>query len=306
MTNKKYLIIIVALFAVGILMAMLLGRPVFLNKTNSEKPTIAVSFYPLGYFAKEIVGEKMDIITITPFGAEPHDYEPTAFDLIKINRSRLLVLNGGGFEPWAEKFRKQFDSKVKIVFVSDGLTGKENAQGQSIADPHVWLDPILSQKLTERIYQQIITIDPNNRSFYHNRFELMTNRLNRLDEEFQKELSECKTKTFITSHTAFFYLAKRYGLIQLGINGIFPDEEPSARKLKELKDLLKRENTKIIFYENMLSPKLAVTLAGEIGAKVLVLDPLEGVSSENLRMGKNYFSIMKENLMNLKEALQCK
>jgi zinc transport system substrate-binding protein len=264
----------------------------------SNKLQVTTSFYPLYYFASEIGGDKATVTNITPAGTEPHDYEPTPADVAAIEKSKLLILNGGGLEVWADNI-KQNMSKKQIVIKTVG----ENFT--SMRDPHVWLSPQLAQKQVDLILDGFIETDPTNASYYRQNAESLKAKLANLDNEYKYGLSNCKQKDFVTSHEAFTYLADAYNLKQVSIAGLSPDEEPSASKLVEVAKFAKTNNVKYIFFESLVSPKLSRTIASEIGAKTLVLNPIEGLTSDEMTQGKNYVTMMQENLANLRIALQC-
>jgi zinc transport system substrate-binding protein len=247
---------------------------------------VSASFYPLAYVSQRIGGKLVKITQITPGGVEPHDYEPTPQDLAVISNSKVFIKNGYGIDTWA-----------------DNLAGVK-APGNS--DPHFWLDPVLFQSEVEVVRDAFVQADPVNTAKYMLNAAGLLNDLKGLDQEFKNGLKECQGKKIITSHDAFGQLANRYGLENLSIAGVSPEEEPSPKRLAELSDLAKKNNIKYIFFETLVSPKLAETLANEIGAKTLVLNPVEGVTQEESLKGKDYLVLMQENLYNLRTALQCK
>lgn len=276
------------------------GLPVKNNKLQ-----VITSFYPLYFFASQIGGNKAEVQNITPAGAEPHDYEPTAQDMARIEKSNLLILNGGNLEAWGDKIKENTKGVVTVI-AGKGLINQKMTEGeQSIQDPHIWLSPALAQQEIKTILDGFIQIDVQNKSYYNENANKLLSQINSLDMEFKHGLANCNQKDIITSHAAFGYLAQTYGLNQVAISGLSPDEEPSPKQLAEVARFAKNHNVKYIFFEKLVSPKLSETIASEIGAKTLVLDPIEGVSKEDAKMGKNYLTIMKENLNNLKIALEC-
>lgn len=170
-------------------------------------------------------------------------------------------------------------------------------------DPHIWLDPVLAKEMARRIYDAVAAADPDNKSYYEENFNELAAKLNELDKSYRENLANVNRKEFITSHAAFGYMAKRYGLVQIPISGLSPQEEPSPKKMAELAELCRQKNIKYIFFETLVSPKLSEILAQEVGAKTLVLNPIGGLTYEEIKAGKDYFSIMQENLENLKKAL---
>ncbi len=295
---------------------LLVAFAVFVLAKSNLKPTapqtspqihVVASFYPLYYFAKQIAGSRAEIINVTPAGAEPHDYEPSVGDIAQIEKSDLLILNGGGLEIWADKISSMLKKK-KIVVVDaagDLITQEIEQEGTVVKDPHVWLDPVLAQKEVAKILQGLSTVDPVNKSLYEANTQQLTQKLQVLDQAFSAGLKNCQQKNIVTSHAAFGYVASRYNLKQVPISGISPDSEPTPKQLAGVAQFAKSHQVSYIFFETLVSPKLAQTLAQEVGAKTLVFDPLEGLTKEEENRGVDYFSIQNENLMNLKTALQC-
>ena len=281
------------------------GRP---SKTiPSGKLQVVASFYPLYFFSREIGGDKADVTNIVPSGAEPHDYEPTAQDMAKMESCKLVILNGGGLEAWSDSVRKNIDAKsTTIVVAGEGLTTQQVREGgQTETDPHVWLAPRLAQKMVARIAQAFEQADFANKDYYQSNADSLRTKLGDLDAEYRRGLSTCKSRNIITSHAAFGYLAAAYGLNQVSIAGLSPDAEPSQRQLADIAKFAGDNHVNYIFFESLASPKLSQTIATEVGAKTLVLNPIEGLSEEEMSQGKTYFSIMQDNLTNLRTALQC-
>ncbi len=295
------------LFVSLVIIALLIGKSLNKSQTNNtNKLQVSTSFYPLYFFASEIGKDKTEVKNITPSGSEPHDYDPSTQDIARTEHSNMLVLNGG-VEAWGDKIKENLKAtKVKIVIAGDGLlTQTVNEDGKSQIDPHIWLNPQLAKKEAHAITQGYIDIDPKNKTYYQDNEKSLDDRLDQLDEKFRKGLQNCQLKDIITSHAAFGYLASRYGLKQIPIAGLSPDAEPSAQQLAEVAKFAKEHTIKYIFFESLVSPKLSETIAKEIGAKTLVLDPIERLSDNDIKQGKNYFTAMEDNLKNLQEALQC-
>jgi len=334
--NKNTKITVVAILGI-----IILGFVFFILTNNqnsgqkstksSDKLQVVASFYPLAFFSEQIGGDKVQVTNIVPAGAEPHDYEPTAQDMVKMEDSRLIILNGGGLETWSNNIQKNINLKKTIIIVAgeglttpiigtdgEGLTtqsmgtaGEElitqspEKEGKIGIDPHIWLDPPLAKKMVNRIVQGFIQADPVNKDYYNFNAQALETKLDVLDLAYQQALSNCQEKNIITSHTAFAYLADRYGLNQVSIAGLSPDAEPSPQQLIDIVKFAKNNKVKYIFFEGLVSPKLAQTIANEVGAQTLVLDPLEGLSKEALAQGENYLTVMQKNLINLTIALQC-
>jgi zinc transport system substrate-binding protein len=185
------------------------------------------------------------------------------------------------------------------------LSKQLTEKGQTMKDPHVWLNPQLAKNEVRRITDGYISIDPTNTMFYQENEKALDDKLDQLDSEYKEGLANCQNKDIITSHAAFAYLAEQYGLNQVAISGLSPDEEPSAQQLADVANFARKNNVRYIFFESLVSPKLSETIASEIGAKTMVLDPIEGLSDDDIKQGKNYFTVMEDNLKNLQTALQC-
>lgn len=275
------------------------------NKTDLTKIQVSTSFYPLYYFASQIGGDKTQVTNITPAGAEPHDYEPTPADLAKIETSKMLILNGG-VESWGQKLQEELKGKILVVVAAKGLLTKNLIEsGVTAIDPHVWLSPNLAEIEAQNILAGFIQIDPNNKSYYEENEKNLENKLTAVDNQYKDGLKNCQQKNIVTSHAAFAYLSQQYGLNQVAVAGLSPDAEPSSTQIANVADFAKRNNIKYIFFESLISPKLSDTIASEIGAKTLVLDPLEGIPQDKINKGEDYFTIMEKNLTNLKLALTC-
>lgn len=271
----------------------------------SDKISVVASFYPLYNFAQAVGGSHVSVTNITPAGAEPHDYEPAPRDLVTAQQAKVFIYDGGTLEPWVNKFLG--DYRNVPVRASDHITlHTATIEGQSgVKDPHFWLDPVLAQTIVKNIERGLITADPNHRSDYTKNANAYIAQLQQLDHDFKTGVGNCQQHQIISSHEAFGYLAARYNFDVTSIAGISPDEEPSAGKLAEIADLAKREHIKYIFFESLVSPRLADTIAQEAGAKTLVFDPLEGLTQDAQKQGKNYVTVQRENLANLRTALAC-
>ena len=271
------------------------------------KIQVAASFYPLYFFAAQIGGDKAEVTNITPSGGEPHDYEPTAQDIAQIENSRLLILNGFGLEAWGNDIRQNLNpAKTFLVTASDGIISHQlTEEGQTMIDPHVWLAPELAKTMVDNIAVGFIKADPANAPYYQNNAAQLKNKLDQLDAAYRAGLANCQLKDIVTSHAAFGYLAQAYGLNQIAIAGLSPDAEPSPEQLAEIVKQARADKIKYIFFESLVSPKLSQTIATEIGAQTLVFNPLEGLTKDEIAQGKNYFTVLQDNLINLQTALEC-
>lgn len=300
--NRRVKRIIASLILVVIFFIVVLGSMPFIPKKGvfqeSGRIKVVVSFYPLSFLAQEIGKELVEVTNITPAGVEPHDYELTARDIMAVQQAKLIILNGGQFEAWGEKVKEDLrGSGVFVLEASEGLVIE--------SDPHVWLSPELLKKEVALIEERLGLLDPTNSSYYYENGKELNRKLEKLQMEYRQGLANCKTRDFVTSHKAFDYLAREFGLNQISIAGLTPEEEPSTKQLVEVTKLAKEKDIKYIFFEKLVSPKLSETIANEVGARTLILDPVEGISDNDLIRGKNYLTVMQENLINLRLALEC-
>jgi zinc transport system substrate-binding protein len=305
--NKKYGIgLVLGIVFVGVIALLVSGhkKPAI----SSGKLQVSTSFYPLYFMSSEIGGNKADVANITPSGGEPHDYEPTAQDIAQIENSKLLVLNGGGLEAWGASIQKNIDpQKTLVVTAGEGLTTqKVTEDGVDMIDPHVWLSPPLAEKMVDKIALGFAQADPANASYYQANAMALKVKLADLDTAYKTGLASCAQKNIITSHAAFGYIATTYGLHQVPIAGLSPDAEPSPKQLADIAQFAKSNTVKYIFFESLVSPKLSETIANEVGAKTMVLNPIEGLTPAEISAGKTYLTEMRNNLTNLETVLECK
>ena len=254
--------------------------------------SVAAAFYPLAFAAEQIGGDAIDVRNLTPPGAEPHDVELSARDVERIRSADVVLYLGFGFQPNFERAVGGADAKAV-----DLLDRQTLLSGRRGSDPHVWLDPV------RYAYQARLIGEALDRTDAANRFGA---RLTTLDAEFERGLARCARRQIVTSHAAFGYLADRYRLEQVALTGLAPETEPTARDLERLVRDVERSGATTVFFETLVSPRLAETVAREAGARTAVLNPLEGLSHEELDAGKDYFSVMRENLATLRRALGCR
>ncbi|MDN5331043.1 MAG: zinc transport system substrate-binding protein [Tepidanaerobacteraceae bacterium] len=279
---------------------------------ENGKIKIYTTMYPLYDFAAKIAGDMAVVEKVVPAGVEAHDFEPSPKLVAGIYEADVFVYLGGSIDPWAEKLAEQLLKEgVTVVKAGEGLFQEEfHGDEENVSeenghhlDPHVWLDPVLAKTMAERIAGAIAAKDGENAAYYRKNLEELKKRLDDLDEKYRNSLLPAKKRDFVVNHAAFGYLARRYNLNQIAISGLSPQQEPSPKKLAELSKLCKEKDIRYIMVEAASSSKLADVLARETGTKVLVLHPLENLTEEDMKAGKDYFSIMLENLENLKKAL---
>jgi zinc transport system substrate-binding protein len=254
---------------------------------------VVAAFYPLAYAAEQVGGSSVDVENLTPAGAEPHDLELTPGDVRDVQRAALVLYLGDGFMPALEQALRDRDGRsVDLLSVA-----RRGAPARLANDPHVWLDPMRYAAIVRSVGAALGEPAAARR---------LEARLLRLDRDYRQGLAHCKRRELVTSHAAFGWLAARYGLEQVPLEGLTPEAEPSAKELESLVRTVRRTGATTVFAETLLSPKLAETVAREAGVKTAVLDPLEGIGKDELAQGADYFTVMRANLEAVREALGCR
>jgi zinc transport system substrate-binding protein len=268
-----------------------------LISSNNTNLKIFASFYPIYDFVKKIGKDRVDVSTIVPASIEPHDFEPTAKQVIELQKADVIFINGAGFESWINKI-----GNANVVDLSKDLP-IENIG--STPDPHIWLDPNLVKAYSKTIFEKLISLDPQNTDYYTSNFNEFNGKLELLNSDINMNLTNCDLNDFIAFHDAFGYFAKRYGLTQHSISGLSPEGDINPQKITEAIKLAEQLGVNIIFSEDNIEPRLSDTIANEIGGKVMRLSPIEMITQEEQTLDKDYFSKMYDNLGNLKIALKC-
>jgi zinc transport system substrate-binding protein len=292
----------------GLLGVLLVACNPSTNADEAGTTSVVASFYPLAEAARQVGGDLISVENLTPPGVEPHDLELGPDNIESIATADVTVYLGGGFQPAVEDAVSQAEDGVSVdaleaVDTIEAPPG-EVEQGLTV-DPHVWLDPGRYEEVVRTVAGALSEVDPANEPTYDTNAEAYVAKIADLDKDFRAGLANCERTTIVTSHEAFAYLAESYGLAEVGITGLSPEAEPSAERLAELKDLVEQEGTTTIFAEELVSPKVAETLADEAGITVEVLDPLESLTDDQVSAGEDYISVMRENLDILRGALDC-
>lgn len=274
------------------------------------KVRIVAAFYPLAWIAERVGGSQAEVFDVTPPGAEPHDIEMTAESLRRINDADLIVYTGGGFQPAMDDAVAQIGDRSRALDVLTGAQTGAQTVGPpgsgSRPDPHIWLDPLqmvrIARLVGEAVQRSVIATD---RPQVAARVEALVGDLRTLDAAFASGLRSCARRDVVVSHAAFSYLAARFGLTQIAITGIAPESEPSARRLEQVARIVKDRAITTVFFETLVSPRVAQAIARETGARTAVLNPVEGLTKADRRRGADYLSLMRANLDALRLALGC-
>ncbi|MBU1448809.1 metal ABC transporter substrate-binding protein [Patescibacteria group bacterium] len=263
---------------------------------------VVATIYPWGYLAERVGGDLVEVTIVTPPGAEPHDYEPTPRDIVGAHGARLFLLNGNGIDVWAERIEPEI-ARAGAETITFAARAPRIDAGD---DPHVWLDLVFMQDATALVRDALVRIDPDHTATYRTNADATMSDLQDLDATYRDGLATCDLHEIVVSHDAFRYLDARYGLTSLAVRGISPVEEPSAKTLAELADVIRTKGLDVVFTETFVSPKLSETLAAETGARTLVLNPIGGLTADELATGETYLTVMRANLSNLTDALRCR
>jgi zinc transport system substrate-binding protein len=272
---------------------------------------VVASFYPLQYVAEQIVGDHAEVTNLTSPGAEPHDLELSPRQVARLTTAEV-VLYQSGFQPAVDAALEN-DRPDHVVDAAEvvGLHREEahedsgdDGHDHQGGDPHFWLDPTLLASAAEAFTGAMGEAVPEHAADFRDANDRLQDELTTLDEEFRTRLDDCETRTLVVSHDAFGYLGEAYDLDVQSIAGLTPDAEPSARHLAELADLVREDGVTTVFSEQLASPRLAESLADDVGVRTAVLDPLEGLASADSR--DDYPSLMRANLRAIREAGRCR
>lgn len=283
---------------------------------DEDKPQIMVSLFPQYDIIRQIAQDKVDVELFLPAGSEPHSYEPSASILMKIVEADLFVYSSDELEPWVKRLVEGNASKSLIVLdASNGITlleadhgheGEDEDEEELAFDPHYWLDPQNMIIMSESIRDALIEIDPENEAFYIENANSYIASLKELDSNWQDLFDRAQLNQIIYGgHFAFGYLSHRFGLEILSpYSGYAPDAEPSAQALAGLMDVLAEKEINVIFYEELIDPRVARIIAEQAKVKIEVLHGAHNLNAEEMQAGWTYVSIMEDNIEKLKEALR--
>ncbi|HEX6195614.1 MAG TPA: zinc ABC transporter substrate-binding protein [Jiangellaceae bacterium] len=288
----------------------------------TEGPTIVAAFYPLAFAAEQVAGDEANVVNLTGTGADAHDLELTAQQVGQIADADLVVYLRGFAPAMDEAIEQNADRTIDVTELIELLPANEDEEHSEDehsdedahadedehahdldGDPHVWLDPSNMAVIGDTVADELAEVHQEAADAYHDRANEFAGQLAALDEEYTTGLADCARTTFVTSHAAFGYLAEKYGLEMVGIAGIDPEIEPSPSRMAEVQEIVRDEGITTIFYERLVSPAVAESLASDVGVTTAVLDPIESLTDETA--GEDYFTLMRANLDALKEANGC-
>ena len=269
------------------------------------KLLVVASFYPMYEFARQVAADRAQVISLVPPGVHGHDWEPSPQDVAQVRRARVFVYNGAGFEPWVDKLLSEGAASSTVVVAASAGLAVARAGGEGM-DPHVWLDPLLARREVDAIRDALERSDPAGKPAYAANASAYGEKLAALDARFDAGLRDCARRDVVVSHAAFGYLTRRYRLTQIAVTGLAPQAEPSPAALAAIVRTARERQVTAIFLEPLVSPRLAETLAREVGVRLLTLNPVEGVTKQEATDGVGYIELMGKNLESLREGLGCR
>ncbi|MBS3950942.1 MAG: zinc ABC transporter substrate-binding protein [Peptococcaceae bacterium] len=282
---------------------------------------VVTTLFPQYDFVRQIAGDKVDVSLLLPPGVESHAYEPSPRDIVDVQKAAVFIYTGKNMEPWAEKIIQASQGKLLIIDSSKGIElmdedddheepdgDDENEHGHDGEDPHIWLNPIYAQKMVDNIVAGLAQADAKNAELYRSNGDVYKQKLQVLDDKFLETFAQAKTKQIIyAGHFAFGHFATRYGLEHISpYTGFAPDAEPTPQRIAELIENVRDSIRKVIYYEELVDPKVAKVIAEQTGAKMLLLHAAHNVSKEDLSSGITYLEIMEGNLQKLQEGFSGK
>ena len=289
------------------------------NSVEQKKLKVVTTLFPLYDFAKNIGQQKADVSLLLPPGVEPHNFEPRPNDITRIQNSDLLIFTGKYMEPWVDNLLKGIDTKrLTVVDTSRDIifirrTGSHDEaehthqEESGSPDPHIWLDFSNAVKMVDAITTEFIAKDPQNKDFYAKNSHEYKKKLEELDKKYKDTLLRCRDNVIIhAGHFAFGYLAKRYDLkYESAYKGFAPNAEPTPKRLVELTNNVKKHDVRYIYYEELITPKIAEVISKETGCGLLMLHGAHNVTRKEMDSGVTFVQLMEINLENLKVGLQC-
>lgn len=274
---------------------------------------VVAGFYPLAYAAEQVGGDAVEVINLTPPGGEAHDLELSPQQVAEIGEADL-ILYIPGFQPALDEAIEQVapDRALNVTEALALLPAEDHAQeeeadhadegghGSLDGDPHVWLNPLNMATIGDEIASRLTALD--SAGPFAAGSQAFTASMNTLNDEWAQGTAECRSRDLVVSHEAFGYLAQQYDFAQIGIAGLTPDAEPSPARLAEVADLVRERGITTIYYETLVDPAVAETLAAETGATTAILDPLEGLLEGST---ETYVTVMQANLEQVRTGQGC-
>lgn len=329
----KYTLKSVAALSLSVILLFSAGCAQSTSQAAPEAPRklqVITTLFPLYDFSKTLMGDAAEVSLLLPPGVEPHAFEPTPQDIVRISKGDVFIYTGEAMEPWVHELLAGIDNpELLVIDASQGIAlaeeedhgpedeaahAEEKGEDHAPAgeegthhgvDPHIWLDPVLAQQMTATIAEGLKKAVPDRAAEITAAEGTLRQQLEALHQKYVAALGKTQYNEIVYGgHFAFGYLARRYGLEHVSpYDGFSPDAEPTPAKIAALIQTLKTTGTKTIYFEELIDPKVARVIAEETGAKMLMLHGAHNVSKAEMESGITYIAIMEQNLENLKEGL---
>jgi zinc transport system substrate-binding protein len=274
---------------------------------TSNQDTVVTSFYPLQFIADYVAGRYNDVVDLVPPGVEPHEYELTVRQVAQVDEARVGFYEKGMAPSIDQAMANDAPSHALDVTTVVPLHAPAPGYNEETAnnrDPHFWQDPTLMETATDAFARTMADADPRHAAYYRSRAASLDKKLAALDRAYASTLRTCRIRTLVVSHDAFEYMGRRYDMDIEPIAGLEPDAEPSLQRIQQLHDLIQERHITTVFYETLATPALAQSLAGDLGIKTAVLDPIEGLTSSDPHA--TYLTLMRQNLRAIAKASECR
>lgn len=294
------------------------------NANDQGQLHIYATIFPLYDIAKQIGGSQVQVEVLTPIGGDSHDYEPSVKEMMAVYDSDLFIYNGAGYEGWIDHVVQNLDlSRTKVIdasqvvpniqYVNPEEEHEEDDHGHEAhhhhdhefgVDPHIWLDPMNVIAIADQIRQYLMELDPEHQAYYAENYERYAQELMDLDQSYREALSKATKREIVVSHSAYQYLADRYGFVQIAISGLSPSSEPSMKELQNLIEVMKEHNLKYVAFDAIVQDQVSQTVSREAQAEAVSLYTIENVTKDQFEKGITYLDLMQENLATLKKVLE--
>jgi len=303
------------LFSLVLFSFFLACQPAEDEGKSDGKLKVVATIFPIYDFACNIGGDRVKVTMLLPPATDAHNYELKPEDIVKVSKADIFLFTNFEMEQWAYKIIKAAGEKTNVLAVETGsgtvllplIDGDEHEKHISKFDPHIWLDLDNAQKMVDNIATAFVKKDSRNSDYYLKNAQEYKIKLIALDQRYRTELVKCQTKTILhAGHWAFAYLAKKYNLIYVAASNVTADAEPTPQKIVSLIEQVKAKNISYIYYEDLVAPRLAQTIAQETGAGLLKLRNGHDISKKDMKSGLSFISLMEDNLNTLKKGMQCR
>lgn len=298
-----------ALIFLLLLLVLFFGQLMILDESSRAEevnPFVAVTNFALYDIATHVVGKQVEVKTLIPFGIESHSYVPSVKTMSELAKAEFFAFIGLGMEPWITNAQAKGLDMSRFAKLKEEACSHDEADGHhehGAVDPHYWLSIENMMRMTMGFTIRSAEQFPEHKAAFVLNAEAYIAQLKELDREYKESLSKCKRREIVVNHNAFSYLAQSYGFEAHSVTGLSPDEQASAKKMREITDLVNNEKIPVIFFESFVSPKVSETISQETGARVDSLQPLANVSEDEVKKG--YIVLMRENLQKLVAAMEC-